>query len=659
MPNRPVGTEGEQLFEGIWRSSPKNFADVFGAPFPGAIPPQSSDPMKTLTPRLAPSSLALGLMTAIAALGASSAFAQATWVGDTSQDWNDATNWSSDPAAPTGNFTVNTATGSYPVLSADSAFTPVDIFIGNGAAGRLDHNAGLLSAGAGNWSFVGNGAGGDGTYNLTGSASFTSGRLLVAQGGSIGTVNINTSGTVTANAAGGDWWNSSGILIGVDNGSTATVNLQAGTIATTGTNANLWVGGLGGNGTLTQTGGTINVEGTLSLARYWGAGTMSVTDGVVNAGAVNLSHAGAAVDNVVGTLTLNSGATLNSAGDVTVGFAGNATSEGTLNVNSGAVLNVGATGERWLVVNQWDTAQGTVNVDGGAINLNANSDLRFSTGNSTGASEVNLNSGAITSYSGNGTGSSTSGVVDLNQAGGASANNTFNLNGGTLTTAQVITNNDNGTATFNFNGGTLAAANTSANFVDLGGAGQTAVVLAGGAIIDSNGFDVTMPQALLGGVNDGGLTKNGLGTLTLSGANTFVGDTTVNAGGLTIDSAGSLLFAVTDIDSTSVLGSGAFAFDGTMRLDLSSVTVGSGSWQLIDSGSLAESFGGTFSVVDANGLLTFADNGDVWTSNDGLWAFSELDGSLTLSNIPEPSAYAMMCGALALGAVALRRRRRA
>jgi hypothetical protein len=65
--------------------------------------------------------------------------------------------------------------------------------------------------------------------------------------------------------------------------------------------------------------------------------------------------------------------------------------------------------------------------------------------------------------------------------------------------------------------------------------------------------------------------------------------------------------------------------------------------------------------VDASGFLTFTDNGDFWTSTDGpsLWTFSQLDGTLTLSTVPEPSAYAMMCGAAALGAVALRRRRRA
>ena len=42
--------------------------------------------------------LASGLALSLAAVPSLSR-AQATWVGDTSQDWNNAANWSSDPAA--------------------------------------------------------------------------------------------------------------------------------------------------------------------------------------------------------------------------------------------------------------------------------------------------------------------------------------------------------------------------------------------------------------------------------------------------------------------------------------------------------------------------------------------------------------------------------
>lgn len=590
-------------------------------------PSVSDRALRVVSPRLSAS-----LLAAVATLGAVSVHAQATWTGATSQDWNTASNWSSSPAAPTGNLTINNTLGNHPTLSADSVFSPVDITIGSGGGtGRLDHSAGLLSAGSGNWSFIGNGAGSTGVYNLSGSASFTSGRLIIAQAGSTGTVAMNTSGTLTTNAAGGDWWNSSGVLVGVDGNSNGTLNLQAGTIVTTGSNANLWVGGLGGTGTLNQTGGTINVAGTLSLARYWGSGTMSVSNGVVNAGSVNLSHAGAAVDLVTGVLNLNSGGTINSEGDVTVGFAGNSTSQGTLNVNTGGTLNVATTTERWLVVNQYDTAKGLINVDGGTINLNANTDLRFSTGNagSTGTSVVNLNSGSITSYSANGSGIATSGVLDLNHAGGAAANNTFNLNGGTLTIAQVITASDNGTATFNFNGGILRAANTSTSFLDLGGATQTAVVKSGGAIIDTFGYDVTIPQALLDGGGNGGLTKDGAGTLFLTGANTFTGDILVNAGTLSLASAFIGDTADVNLITGSTLNLNYVGVDTIGSLFVGGSAVAIGTYGGIGSGAQFE-----LSAITGTGWL-----------------------NVTASAIPEPSAAAMLAGLAGLALASSRRRR--
>ncbi len=623
------------------------------------IPPAS--------PRRVSPALVLGLATAIASLGASSAFAQATWVGDTDNDWNTAANWSSDPSNPSGNFTINTATGNYPVLSANSAFTPTDVLIGSatGQSGRFDHTAGAVSlavVGAnGNWFKVGQ-SGGAGAYNLAdtsltgqsglttfgqGTGSLTVGKFFVGgayfAANGAGTVNINTSGTLSAQSTqsftDGSANQNASIVVGRGATGSGTLNLENGTVNSAG---QFWVGSLGA-GVVNQTGGTVNVGSNLLLARN-----------------NNNTQAGD------GTWNVSGAGTVNIEGDLVLAYAGNADSQGAMNIGAGGSVNVATTTKRWLIVNQWDSTQGALNISGGTLNLNANTDIRFSTGNGsvgtsggTGASVVTLSGGAITSYSGNGTGATTTAVVDLNRAG-ASVNNTFNLDGGTLTISQVMTTNDTGTATFNFNGGTLKASNTGANFIDLGGAGQTAVVKAGGAVIDSNGFDVTVPQALLAGDGAGGLAKNGLGTLTLSGANTYVGDSTVNAGGLTIGSTGSMLFAVTDADSTQVLvlGTSSFTFDGTMKLDLGGVTVGSGSWLLIDADALAtSSFGSSFAVQDNGGLLAFTKNGSVWTSDDDLWAFSEETGVLTLGAIPEPAGAAALLGAFALGAVALRRRR--
>ena len=82
----------------------------------------------------------------------------------------------------------------------------------------------------------------------------------------------------------------------------------------------------------------------------------------------------------------------------------------------------------------------------------------------------------------------------------------------------------------------LQASASSANFLS---ALTNAVVQAGGAIIDTNGNNVTVAQSLthdpnLGAVVDGGLTKNGAGLMTLAGINTYTGATTISAGTLQI-----------------------------------------------------------------------------------------------------------------------------
>ena len=84
----------------------------------------------------------------------------------------------------------------------------------------------------------------------------------------------------------------------------------------------------------------------------------------------------------------------------------------------------------------------------------------------------------------------------------------------------------------NFNGGTLAPLASRADFLQGLGA---AYVRSGGAIVDTEGKDITIAQSLLDA--GGGLAKNGLGALTLTGTNTYSGLTLVNAGTLLIGPA--------------------------------------------------------------------------------------------------------------------------
>jgi autotransporter-associated beta strand protein len=102
----------------------------------------------------------------------------------------------------------------------------------------------------------------------------------------------------------------------------------------------------------------------------------------------------------------------------------------------------------------------------------------------------------------------------------------LSLDGGVLTVPGFGVST--GTNTVNFNGGLLAfsAGNTIA-----ASAVSTFNIRKGGAFVDTGANAVSINQPLLN-AGAGGLSKSGSGTLTLGGASTYVGPTTVSAGTL-------------------------------------------------------------------------------------------------------------------------------
>lgn len=250
--------------------------------------------------------------------------------------------------------------------------------------------------------------------------------------------------------------------------------------------------------------------------------------------------------------------------------------DATLNVNSGGQLSSLTS----IVTGTGTTGSGSiVNVAGiVSIGNNASSLILNNTGAITADSNITLSSnGAITfTDAGN-----TNGLRFGPTGGSANAltnlTGTFNLDGGTLTVNKVFmggafTGGAAYNATFNFNGGTLKALRTNNTDFMSGLVGNGAVVKSGGAKIDTNGKDITIAQSLLDGTGGGGLTKEGLGTLTLTGNNTYTGNTTINGGKLAITAPYSALTATT-INSGARLKINS---NGTTPSSVSAVSVNNG-----------------------------------------------------------------------------------
>jgi autotransporter-associated beta strand protein len=323
--------------------------------------------------------------------------------------------------------------------------------------------------------------------------------------------------------------------------------------------------GANASGSYLQTGDTINVGGWFRLADSAGsAGYYTLSNGVLNCALqFHVGEYGTGVFEMDGgTLTvaqtplcmgdgdfgpsptgtlLMRGGTINTATGVELwlGEGHNNTIGGTgTMIMTGGAVNIGS----WFAIGRFGGI-GDLELSGGSITMSPGNpgNITVATVPSTGV--VNQSGGAITNtvsqtwiaesavgtWNLNG-GVDMFGVVHLTQNGPATG--TFNLNGGDLIASEVTDNGGNGS--FYFNGGTLHASGASPNLMHNLNVG--AYLSAGGAIIDSAGFDATISQSLADN-GGGGLTKIGGGTLTLSGVNTYTGPTHVSAGTLAITTA--------------------------------------------------------------------------------------------------------------------------
>lgn len=152
--------------------------------------------------------------------------------------------------------------------------------------------------------------------------------------------------------------------------------------------------------------------------------------------------------------------------------------------------------------------------------------------------------------------------------------------------------------------------------------------------VGSAGGSGNFSGSLVNGAGALSLTKIGEGTQTLSGINTYTGNSTVNAGTLDLAEAGRLTFRITNTGTNTLTGIGTatVVLNGSFAINAAAVTTGSGPWLLENVATLTGVYGATFKVVDPDGTPWTDIGSDKWTRALGshYFTFDEATGSLTV-----------------------------
>ena len=421
---------------------------------------------------------------------------------------------------------------------------------------------------------------------------------------------------------------------------------------------------LGRNGTYGVPSANTNSTGTLDLAlassvdidannviiglggsnRAYGEGSLLLSDSGTNTiTATNVTVGDSSnTNNDAGTSTLELGQanTINvdtftvggekSVGEVTIDAGGTLTLNGKGGVGAETDLFVGNNSASGTGTNN----NGVFDLSGGTLNATLDDLVIGSyagTGSGSGNGEFTMEAGtvtanAVTLASSVGTNAAnTDGVLnqnggDLTVDGSITSNGgsaVYNLSGGTL--RFLTLDNAGGTFGFNFSGGTIAnLSGQDLNNVDV----DVNLTGAGPRVIDIETGQTGTFQAAAALTGTGGFEKTGGGTLILTGASSYSGDTQVSAGTLSVvNTTGSATGNSNEVivaDGTSLIGTGSVDSEVTVE-DGGFVAPGllAGDIEDLGTGDLNLEAGSTY-TADLSGAAsdTIVANGDVVIAGD-------------------------------------------
>lgn len=359
-----------------------------------------------------------------------------------------------------------------------------------------------------------------------------------------------------------------------------------------------------GNGIIKQGLGTLALTGNNSATLDWtGAQAIQINNGTlqINADtALGVAPASPVANNIVidgGVFSDSTNATLNVNRGITLGGA---TTAGVIDVAAtqvftipgvitGGTLVKAGTGTLALTganahTGGTDIVAGTLSFASGSLNTTGSivmdgGTLQWATGNaqdvSTGG-RLALVAGKTAIFDTNGNdvalgaafvGSNSGGIAKIG-TGKLTLSSANSYTGGTTITAGTLAfviGAIGSTGPITMDGGTLqwAAGNTQ----DISTGGRVAFIAGKTATLDTNGNDVTLATGIGGGTN-GVLTKVGAGRLTLTGANTYTGNTNVNAGTIVFDTGSSVATAKLLVGYGSGLAGAVVQNNGSIAIGL-------------------------------------------------------------------------------------------